>query len=71
MNLDTAISKAGSINALAAILCVTRQAIQGMRRSGGEIPAARIEQLRKARPEWFLRRAEPGPSAPVAEVAGR
>lgn len=51
MNIHTAIRRAGSVSALARILGCTRQAVQQFRTSG--LPAARVEQLEKLRPEWF------------------
>lgn len=53
MDANTAIKKAGSVCALARILGVTRQAVQQYRRSG--LPDARVDQLRLARPEWFVK----------------
>jgi DNA-binding transcriptional regulator YdaS (Cro superfamily) len=51
MNITIAIKKAGSVSALARILGVSRQAVQQFRSVG--LPAARVDTLREARPEWF------------------
>lgn len=51
MNIETAIDKAGSINALSRILGVTRQAVQSYRTHG--LPLPRLNQLKNLRPEWF------------------
>jgi hypothetical protein len=51
MNIFDALNHAGSKNALAKILGVTRQAIQSYCVSG--LPQARVEQLKQLRPEWF------------------
>lgn len=51
MNIFEALNHAGSKNALAKILGVTRQAIQAYCVSG--LPRPRVEQLRQLRPEWF------------------
>lgn len=45
MNLDTAIRRAGSINKLAALLGVTRQAVQSYRKHG--IPEHRQKTLQE------------------------
>lgn len=47
MKYETALKRAGSINKLAALLGVTRQAVQHYRKQG-EIPEGRLVQLRDA-----------------------
>ena len=51
MDIHTALDKATSINRLASILGVTRQAVQHWKRKG--LPQAQIDELRRRRPEWF------------------
>jgi hypothetical protein len=50
MNKRYFINKAGSINKLAALLGINRQAVSAWK---DEIPNGRIWQLRVLRPEWF------------------
>lgn len=60
MKTAQALDLAGSKIKLAAILGVTRQAIQ---QYGEELPAERTEILQRVKPEWFAA------SAPQAEQA--
>jgi transposase-like protein len=53
MKIETALKKAGSVSALARAYGLKRQAVQGWMKNGW--PEARIDELRKLRPEWFPR----------------
>lgn len=53
MEKARAIKYAGSANALAALLGVTRQAVHAW---GEKLPELRAFQLRQLRPGWFRRR---------------
>lgn len=50
MKKSDAIMKAGSVKALAELLCITQAAISMW---GDEVPNARVWQLKVLRPEWF------------------
>lgn len=52
MDINRALLRAGSVSALARILGVSRQAVQQFKNCG--LPARRVDQLRRLRPEWFL-----------------
>jgi hypothetical protein len=52
MNKSTAIKRAGSISALAALLNIKRQAVS---KWPDEVPPLRVYQLRELRPEWFVK----------------
>jgi len=54
MTADDAITKAGSVTALARLLGIKRQAVQQFRTKG--IPPKRTLQLMELRPEWFKKR---------------
>ena len=51
MNKQYFIQQAGSINKLAAILGINRQAITKWK---DEIPEGRVWQLRVLKPDWFI-----------------
>jgi hypothetical protein len=50
MDKQTAIKKAGGVQALAKLLDVSHQAIYAWR---DKLPQARLWQLQAVRPEWF------------------
>ena len=50
MDKQTAIKKAGGVQALAKILDVTHQAIYAW---GDKLPKVRLQMLQLLRPEWF------------------
>jgi len=50
MKTQIAIDLAGGVTALARLLGITRPAIYQW---GGEVPTARVWQLRALKPEWF------------------
>lgn len=60
MKKSDAIQKAGSVKALAELLCISQAAISMW---GESIPQARIWQLRVLRPEWFTAPDKPAYNA--------
>ena len=52
MDKQTAIKKAGGVQALAKLLDVSHQAVYAWR---GPLPKMRLWQLQVLRPEWFKR----------------
>ena len=55
MDKQTAIKKAGSVQALATLLDVSHQAVYAW---GDEVPKRSLQLLRLLRPEWFQKRGK-------------
>lgn len=58
ISAQDAITKAGSVMALARILGVFRQSVQQYRKSG--IPQHHMDRLYELRPEWFPKQGKRG-----------